>query len=35
MRRVAKAYTSVLGKKLGNGASYPWIMSLDDFGELK
>ena len=35
MRKAAKDYKSVVGRKLGNGTSYHWIMSLDDYANLK
>ena len=35
MRKAAKNYQSVIGKKLGNETSYPWMMSLDDYASLK
>jgi hypothetical protein len=35
MRKAATDFTSQLGKKLGNGAVYPWMMTLDDYKKLK
>ena len=35
MRKAATDFTSLLGKKLGNGAVYPWMMTLDDYKKLK
>ena len=35
MRKAAKSYNTVFGKKLGNGTSVLWIMSLADYEKMK
>ena len=35
MRKAAKDYKTIIGKRLGNGTSFPWIMSMSDYEKMK
>ena len=35
MRKAAVEYKSNIGRKLGNGTSFPWVLSLDEYAKLK